>query len=193
MKITLKIAIPVLALSFTSLAITADESHCGNNQTAQQLVALIKADKQQTRSKLKCDLRLVAAAQLKVQEMVDTEFLFHGRANGRLRDQGVELPKYYGIGKANQVEALAGGQPSPSSVWRGFKNSASHAQHLLGLNEFYQEQDLIGAAFLKAPTTIHEFYWVVYIAKEDNASEKSIFFGPIPNKSTDGTVYLEQD
>lgn len=187
-----KYIFPVVLYMFFahSCSIAYENDHlCGDNDKAQKLVKLIINDKTQQRLSLQCDQRLVTAATQKVKEMADTQFVFHGRANGRLRDQGVELPRYYGVGQANQVEALAGGQHSAENVWQEFKLSQSHAEHLLGLSDFYREQYLIGAAYLYAPETSHMHYWAVYVTKEDNASEKHLFFGPIPNKTSSGIIY----
>ena len=184
----------ILSLIFISVSSYAQETPalCGNNLVSQNLVKLIKSDPMQQRPYLKCDSRLVAAAIKKVHDMADSEFVFHGRANGRLRDEGVELPRYYGIGNANQVEALAGGQTTAEVVWQGFKDSKSHADHLLARNDFYLKQYLIGAAYIHAPNTAHDYYWAVYVAEEDNASIKNTFHGSIPNKTSHGMFYHAQ-
>ncbi|KPV97616.1 MULTISPECIES: hypothetical protein [unclassified Pseudoalteromonas] len=181
------------ALITTSIYANEYNTQCASDKYSQHLVDLIISDHEQQRTKLRCDKRLVTAAIEKVAEMAETEFVFHGRANGRLRDQGVELPIYYGIGNANQVEALAGGQKSPEVVWKSFKESTSHADHLLARNAFYRKQTLIGAAHIYLPSTSHGHYWVVYITEEDNASEKNIFHGPIPNKTSHGVFYQSQN
>jgi uncharacterized protein YkwD len=187
----IKLIYSLLLLPTLSFA-NSDSQQCGNTVVAEQLVNLIKSDPLQKRAYLKCDSRLVSAASKKVKDMAEAEFVFHGRANGRLRDEGVELPKYYGIGNANQVEALAGGQATAKVVWQGFKNSKSHADHLLARNDFYLKQYLIGAAYLHVPSTAHNYYWAVYITEEDNASKRSIFYGPIPNKTSEGVLYQLQ-
>ena len=185
----------ILSLIFISVSSYAQETPalCGNNLVSQNLVKLIKSDPMQQRPYLKCDSRLVAAAIKKVHDMADSEFVFHGRANGRLRDEGVELPRYYGIGNANQVEALAGGQATAEVVWQGFKDSKSHADHLLARNDFYLKQYLIGAAYIHVPNTAHDYYWAVYVTEEDNASDQSIFHGPIPNKTAYGVYHQSQN
>ena len=189
MHLILKVLILNTTLVTASIYANEYDTQCANNKYSQHLVDLIIRDHEQQRTKLRCDKRLVNAAIEKVHEMAKTEFIFHGRANGRLRDQGVELPPYYGIGNANQVEALAGGQKSPKLAWKSFKESAPHADHLLARNAFYLKQTLIGAAHIFLPNTSHGHYWVVYITEEDNASKKNIFHGPIPNKTSQGVFY----
>ncbi|PAJ72982.1 hypothetical protein CJF42_18160, partial [Pseudoalteromonas sp. NBT06-2] len=113
----------------------------------------------------------------------------HPGANRRLRDQNFPLPDYYGIGMANQVEALAGGQENPAVVWAEFKSSKSHATHLLGKLKFYHEQNKLGVAFLKEPKSKHIYYWAVYLAKESIINEANLDLGPIPSKGPSGIIF----
>lgn len=183
----------IMAATFlAAISNNAVANDCGNNDFATKLSQLIINDVQQQRVNLICDQRLVLAAIKKVNELVETEHFYHGRANGRLRDEGFKLPEYYGIGMANQVEAIAGGQSSAQQVWKEFKLSEGHADHLLGRSDFYLEQNKIGIAHVYKQDSEHRHYWVVYVAKESIAKEQDIFYGPIPNKSTTGIIYHEQ-
>ncbi len=155
---------------------------CGNDPDAVALVKQIVADDAQRRSYLECDSRLVAAATDKAISMAERGFVMHTRANARAREYGFKLPSYYGIGNANQVEAIAGGQRSSDEVWRAFKGSKMHADHLLGRLPFYAEQSKIGVAKVSAPDSPHGVYWAVYIAKEDGDVTMTRFNSQIPNK-----------
>ena len=75
----------------------------------------------------------------------------------------------------NQVEAVAGGYPTPSSVWKAFKQSTAHRQHLLGELDFYREQQYIGVGFFKDNSTPHVEYWTVYLTKASSDAEVPTF------------------
>ncbi|MBU2967758.1 CAP domain-containing protein [Pseudoalteromonas sp. C2R02] len=177
----------MLTLSFSSFC--NQDNECGNNIQAQELTQLIINDSTQLRHHLTCDARLTRAATIKVKEMAESGWVIHSGANRRLRDQNFPLPDYYGIGMANQVEALAGGQESSVNVWAGFKGSKSHATHLLGKLKFYHEQDKIGVGFIKAPKSKHIYYWAVYLAKESKINELNLELGPIPSKGPTGVIF----
>ena len=165
-----------------------DQNVCGESEQAQQLVQLIKNDPEQQRDTLRCNPILVEAAKQKVMRMLEWGMVRHnlgGSPNSHLRDLGYKLPRYYGGAFSNQVEALAGGFKDAEQVWKAFKSSEEHRQHLLGEVDFYREQDEIGVAFVKEWDSPHVEYWVVYITKGYEPDQKVKFEeSELPNKSS---------
>lgn len=181
------------ALALLSFNLIAKSDACGNNAKARQLVKLIMEDPDQLRLNISCNVLLVKAATEKAKLMAERGLVQHnlgGSPNGRLRDVGYKLPPYYGSAFSNQVEAIAGGYSTAEEVWRGFKNSSVHADHLLGKLDFYQEQDEIGIAFLYDWNTPHVEYWVVYLSKGYEPNQLGKFKeDEVPNK---GNLILQK-
>ncbi len=170
-----------------NLLTTTKTNPCGNNKQAQLLVELIRSDLAQQRTNIRCNPLLAKIALEKTTRMAEQGMVQHnlgGSPNSRLRQGGYQLPEYYGSAFSNQVEAIAGGYENARQVWRAFKASATHRQHLLGELEFYVEQDEIGVAFIKDVTTPHVEYWTIYLSKGYQANQgKESPFTHIPNKS----------
>lgn len=162
-------------------AFAGELDDCGNNEQARLLVELIRADKEQNRTDIRCNRMLTVAAEAKAKKMAEFGLVLHnlgGSPNTRLKELGYKLPKDYGWQfNSNQVEAIAGGYPNAKSVWRVLKRSDAHRAHLLGELEFCMEQDEIGAAFVKKWESPHIEYWVVYLTKgyEKNQSYSEKF------------------
>ena len=167
-------------------------NECGDNESARALAKLIINDPLQQRLKLTCNPLLSQVAQIKAQEMAQRGIVNHiigGSPNSRLRHAGYNLPNNYGIGLANQVEAIAGGYNSPQQVWTAFKHSKDHRSHLIAEHPFYQEQDDLGVGYAYLWESPHVTYWVVYVARnEDRAPSKYDTTKGIPNKSITGSL-----
>ncbi|MFT5295659.1 MAG: hypothetical protein ACI9YH_001674 [Colwellia sp.] len=181
-----KLYIILLLFIFPVLADELDT--CGNNEQARLLVKLINEDKDQNRKNIRCNSILTEAAVAKAERMSEFGLVLHnlgGSPNSRLRDIGYKLPEHYGHEfNSNQVEAIAGGYSSAEEVWDAFKRSDSHRTHLLGVHEFYLEQDEIGVAFVKKWESPHVEYWVVYLTKGYQKNQSySGNSNDIPNKS----------
>lgn len=166
---------------------------CGNNVEARQLVKLIMEDAEQRRVKISCNVLLMQAAADKAKLMAERGMVKHnlgGSPNGRLRGIGYKLPPYYGAAFSNQVESIAGGYQTAKEVWRGFKNSEAHADHLLGRLDFYLEQNEIGVGFYYDWHSPHVEYWVVYLAKGYEPNQLGKFKeDEVPNK---GNLILQK-
>ena len=187
----------VLLTSMTSsvgaATVPDDIGLCGNSEEAIELAIAIIEDPAQQRSEIRCNGMLSAIALRKAERMAEEGIVFHnlgGSPNSRLREAGFELPEYYGDAMSNQVEAIAGGYVSADSVWYAFKNSETHAKHLLGQIPFYQEQDEMGIAFLKDLSAPHVEYWVIYLTK-GRIDNQHRYFDEIPNKGID--IVTEKD
>ena len=184
----MKLNFTFLFVCFSPFVFANQPNGCGNNIEAQELVRLIKADKEQRRNVIRCNSILVEAAIVKAKKMSEYGLVMHnlgGSPNSSLEKAGYMLPKHYGMEfDSNQVEALAGGYSSAQEVWTSFKRSKGHRVHLLGEHEFYKEQDEIGVAFIKVPDSPHVEYWVVYLAQ--GFTKDQLYLGEankIPNKS----------
>lgn len=70
----------------------------------------------------------------------------------------------HGHGKGNSVESLVAGTNDPAVALRALLGSASHADHLLGRNAFFREQQHIGIALVDAPGSRYRYYWSIMIA-----------------------------
>jgi uncharacterized protein YkwD len=179
----------IITLIIFPLSVFANEANkCGNNKEARALVSLIKSDKEQKRTSIRCNKILTEAAEAKAKEMSEFGLVVHnlgGSPNSRLRNAHYELPKYYGSDfNSNQVEAIAGGYSNAEKVWSAFKRSKAHKTHLLGNINFYKEQDEIGVAFIKKWESPHVEYWVVYLTKgHEQDQTNAVDFIEIPNKS----------
>ncbi len=98
--------------------------------------ALIVEDGAQLRAQIQCHPLLAQAAEDKARIMADYGMVRHnlgGSPNGRLREIGFPLPHYYSGLMGNQVEAVAGGYSTPSSVWKAF-NSPRHIANTYSVN-----------------------------------------------------------
>lgn len=145
-----------------------DVTACGFSPQAIALAKLIQQDPLQQRATIQCHPLLAQAADDKARVMAEVGMVMHnvgGSPNSRLREIGFPLPRYYSGVMGNQVEAIAGGYTTPDSVWRAFKGSKSHRQHLLGELDFYREQQFIGVGFYSDRHAPHVEYWVVYVTK----------------------------
>ena len=167
-----------LVFTLVALSITANAkgiTACGNNTAAAKLVQLIKTHKNQQRVVLNCNENLNKIAKIKAQIIIDNQDLWHDAGNMTpnqlLRKHGFKLPKTYPT-FGNQVEALAGGENTAEAVFEDFINSEPHRNLLLGEDDFFKSQDQIGAAFIKEPSTDHQYYWVVIIADEKENKAK---------------------
>lgn len=143
----------------------AENDTCGFSKQARELAELIQQDPQQQRFEIVCHPLLAQAAEDKARTMADYGLVRHnlgGSPNSRLLEIGFPLPDHYSGLMGNQVEAIAGGYSSPKDVWKAFKNSPQHRQHLLGEIDFYREQQYMGVGFYLDPTAPHVEYWTVY-------------------------------
>ena len=104
--------------------------------------------------------------------MIDRNYFNHSTPlpnsigpNQMARDAGYILPTFYDVSlTGNNIESIAGGYTTTSSVWSGWMASPSHQDHLLGLTPFYAEQIDFGIAYVYGVTSTYKHYWVVITA-----------------------------
>ncbi|MBY5991701.1 CAP domain-containing protein [Ferrimonas balearica] len=164
----------IYLLTAAALTQSAVPVECGFHPKARALARLIIEDPDQQRLSLKCDGLLAWVAQQKAREMAERRHVSHmgeGGANARVVNAGYPLDKRYGIGMANQIEAVAGGIGDPEAMWEAFKDSFGHRRHLLGEHPLYQEQDEIAVGYYYDWDTPNVDHWVVYVARKDSGGE----------------------
>lgn len=149
---------------------TNNDQACGLTPEAQQLARLVINDIDQHRRKLSCNVLLAEAASIKARDMATSGLISHfgrGGANQRLRDVGYPLSMRYPSQFANHVESVSGNSPNAIEAWKTFKASKEHRLHLLGEHPFFRQQNEIGVGHFYSPDSVHEHYWVIYIANRD--------------------------
>ena len=161
----------IAVLTFFNTDGHAAKPFCGNSPKAIELAQLIQTHDQQKRKTLLCNEKLNEIALIKANHVIESQDVWHnaGRMapNQLLRHHGFKLPSTYPL-FGNQVEALAGGEASVDLVFSDFLNSEPHRKLLMGDDLFFSQQDQIGVAYVEAPNTDHQHFWVVIIADEKN-------------------------
>lgn len=146
-----------------------ENAPCGLAPEAAALAELIRRHPLQRRVRLSCSGLLSRVAADKAAEMARRSQVTHDLGvvppNRRLRKAGYHLPTSYTGMFGNQVEAVAGGLPTPEFALEAFLDSLPHRIHLLAEQAFYVEQDEIGVGYARDPDSRHGHYWVVYIAR----------------------------
>jgi len=140
---------------------------CGNNDQAKQLSELIRNHTQQHRTKIACHPKLTDIARFKVGLLSQEEVIMHNigylTPNQLLRKKGYQLSGIYSV-LGNQVEAIAAGNKTAKATFKQLLNSPRHKNLLLGISEFYREQNQIGVAYLQQKVSPYDHYWVIYLA-----------------------------
>jgi len=143
-------------------------SNCGLSQQAIDLANLIIEANNQQRKQLHCNSQLAELALIKAKIMAKANQIRHRidhtTPNELLRNNGIMLPKNYGIFD-NQVESIMGAVKTAQESFDIFMTSAGHKYHLLGEDEFLLSQNQIGVGFYKDEDSEHVYHWVVYITE----------------------------
>ena len=162
----------VFGLFYFSPLTAADD--CGNNSQAKQLSALIRNHDQQLRITLNCHPKLSKIARYKVGLLSQEDIIMHNigylTPNQLLRKKGYQLSKIY-PGLGNHVEAIAAGNKTPEATFKQLLKSPRHRNLLLGLSDFYREQNQIGVSYLQQKVSPFDHYWVIYLA-DSHRNEK---------------------
>jgi uncharacterized protein YkwD len=150
------------------MAPTATPTPCLQSPQAAEFTKMLTGDSRQQRKVIRCNPALVRAAQHRAESMTALGYFGHCDPNGVCanavaRAQGCRLPAHYSL-FGNNIESLIGGTGDPATAWQLLSASPSHAQHLLGLSDFFREQQDIGVAFVEVEGSRYTFYWVVMVA-----------------------------
>jgi uncharacterized protein YkwD len=145
------------------------------NAQEQALADRIASDSRQGRASVTVDATLSAVARAKAADMANREYFAHtdpdgNGANTLVRRAGYSLPSHYSTAASgNNIESLAAGYSSVSSVWSGWMESADHKRHLLGETDFFAEQTALGVGYYEKSGAPYRYYWVVITAPPSGA------------------------
>lgn len=134
---------------------------CAMTDRAAQLAVLILA----LRPGMRCDMRLVRAAQAKADDQSVRGWWSHDSPEGIspnawVRSFGVRLPDEY-LADGNAVESLAYNFATAEDVLAALLASPGHAAHIRG-DGWFGGQDLLGVGVAVG----NGIYWVVLTASE---------------------------
>jgi len=148
--------------------------NCAMNAQESAILTSMRSDSRQMRPQLVCSPALRQAAYFHAQDMVNRNYFDHSTPqpnsigpNQMARNAGYVLPTFYnGSSTGNNIESIAGGFATASSVWSGWMGSPGHQNHLLGLLPFYAEQIDFGIAYIYDANSTYRHYWVVMTARK---------------------------
>lgn len=140
-------------------------------EEAREFVKLLVIDGRQQRKELKCDERLVRAAFARATKSLETVPISHYDSNGvgpnaYAAFEGCSLPSNYAP-KGNNIESLVAGTGDVTGVgaYEALARSESHSRHLFGIDEFFGEQNRIGAAIVKNPDSFYKWSMIILISR----------------------------
>lgn len=132
---------------------------------AQQFYEALQNAPGQQRSALTWHPALAEAARRHAAQLAADGNWSHCDLSGKCANQyAVEAGCKHGYSGANNVESLVAGTNDPAVALRALLGSASHADHLLGRNAFFREQQHIGVALVDMPGSRYRYYWSIMIA-----------------------------
>ncbi|MEO6061197.1 MAG: CAP domain-containing protein [Thermoflexales bacterium] len=148
--------------------------NCSMSAQESAVLTSMRSDSRQMRLQLVCSPALRQAAYFHAQDMANRGYFSHSTPppdsigpNQMARNAGYVLPTFYDISlTGNNIESIAAGYPTASSVWNGWMASPSHQNHLLGLLPFYAEQIDFGIAYAYNANSYYGHYWVVITARK---------------------------
>ena len=138
----------------------------GLNQEETDVLIFMGADQNQQRSVVELHPLLCQVARARTVDMAAYGYVGHTDSQGNgpnynVTQAGYVLPSYYGTEReANNIESAGGGYATAADLWRGWLNSPSHREHVLGLNDFYGKQTQVGVGYTGV-TTHMKHYWVL--------------------------------
>lgn len=108
---------------------------------------------------------LELAAKIRVEQIsIEWGHCFQGNCANRIVRAICPVPTDYPE-NGNSIESIIGGVKNPISALTALLGSNSHADHLLGRNEFFRSQNRVGIAFLDRVGSPYTFYYVFLISK----------------------------
>jgi uncharacterized protein YkwD len=140
----------------------------------EQVIAnAVISDPGQKRANPICDPTLSLVARARARDMALRGYFSHVNPDGigpnyLVREAGYALPDWYGDDRDdNNVESIAGGQPTPEAAWQAWLNSEGHRLHVLGEHGFYAAQDAFGIGYYYDPNSRLKHYWVFLSAPRE--------------------------
>lgn len=119
---------------------------------------LMAEDPDQRRKGIEWSGPLASVARRRAEDMVRRNYFAHTDPdglgpNGHVATAGIPLPAEYAAApKQNFIESIARGPLEPPAMWKVLSTHAGHREHVLGIDEFWALQPLVGvgAAFDRA-------------------------------------------
>ncbi len=149
----------------------------GEEEAAANLIA---AHSEQRRGQMFCDARLAEVARARAKDMAEREYFGHINPDGNgpnwlVTQAGYELPNWYSDRRdANNIESIAAGFATAQDVVQGWEGSDGHRNHLLGLNDFYKDQEAFGIGHYYDPDSPYLHYWVFLSAHAEGVTVTSV-------------------
>lgn len=150
----------------TTPTILPQPGPCGFVDKAAELAWLIMVGDFQQRTEIRCDQRLIRAAQWRAEAQRDEGWWAHTSPSGETPNALVRrfeflLPSEYN--SKNQVESIGFGFGTAASVLDAFRRSEGHRRHIEG-EDWFSRQNRIGVGTCEGGSL--GVYWVVLIARE---------------------------
>lgn len=143
---------------------------CVLNAQETAIAAALMSHPDQKRDNPVCNPTLALVARARARDMAQRGYFNHVGPDGigpnfLVRQAGYALPQWYSDARdANNVESIAGGQPTPEAAWAAWLKSDGHRMHVLGEQDFYAEQDAFGIGYFYDPNSRLKHYWVLLSA-----------------------------
>lgn len=143
------------------------------NDQEQQLEALLLNDPDQQHPELHFSIALSEAARRRALDMASRDYFGHTNPDGYgpnciVLQHFFALPDSYDSSRTgNNIETIGAGFADIDAAWEAFMASEGHRTHLLGLNDFYNEQKYYGIGYVDAPDSTYGSYIVILISDSE--------------------------
>lgn len=175
-----RVYVPMVAVTQTNV-IGSGELPAPCELSAEELAAskLIAESSQQQRTKMVCNDILSRVARARAKDMAERAYFSHTNPDGvgpnlLIEQAGYDLPSWYSSKRdANNVESIAAGFATPEEVFRGWLGSDGHRRHILGLIDFYADQEVYGIGYYYKAGSPYGHYWVFLSAHPEGIETTS--------------------
>ncbi len=140
------------------------------NAQEQKIASLLTNASGQQRPFVQVDPILSRVARARAMDLAKRHYFAHVNPDGHgpnylVRQAGYTLPAGYDQSPTgNNIESVAGGDPTAESAWSGWMGSPAHKTHLLALASFYTGQTSLGVGYYFDASSDYQHYWVVLTA-----------------------------
>lgn len=127
---------------------------------------LIAESGDQRRDVMVCHGTLAEVARARAKDMAERAYFSHTNPDGigpnlLIEQAGYDLPSWYSSKRdANNVESIAAGFATAEDVVKGWRGSDGHRRHILGLIDFYADQEIYGIGYYYKAGSPYGHYWV---------------------------------
>ena len=173
-----RLFVPMVSSNFNPVEGSGEDPvECTLSSEEAGVLAKMATDAGQRRESVTCNSILAEVARARAEDMAAREYFGHTNPDGigpnyLVTEAGYKLPDWYDNSlDANNIESIAAGFETPNTAWDAWMNSQGHRTHLLGLQDFYAEQVIVGVGHAYAPDSRFKHYWVVISAPVEEASD----------------------